>query len=34
MKYKPDFELEVKAGNRPNNNKDTDIEQILRTVKG
>ena len=34
MKYKPDFELAVPAGNRPNMNKDSDIEQLLKTVKG
>ncbi|XP_067951413.1 histone deacetylase 8-like [Watersipora subatra] len=34
MEYKPDFELMVPAGNRPNMNKDSDIERILNVVKG
>ena len=34
MLYKPDFELAVPAGNRPDENKPEDIESLIRTAKG
>ncbi|KAF6039461.1 HDAC8 [Bugula neritina] len=34
MDYKPDFELHVPSGNRPNENKESSVESLLRVVKG
>lgn len=34
MEYKPDFELAVPSGNRPDENKVSDVESLLRLVKG
>ena len=34
MEYKPDFELAVPSGNRPDENKPSEVESLLRLVKG
>ena len=34
MEYKPDFELAVPSGNRPDENKPSEVESLICLVKG